>query len=165
MTTEKLPADGEPIRAKMHPNCVVCSPSNELGLKLDFTCCGVRSVQTKFYCHDKLQGYAECLHGGVVTALLDGAMANCMFAEGCAMVTAELQVRFLRPVRTKTPATVRAWVQKSSPLMHVLEAEIVQEGEVKATAVGKFMNPPATLDASLLEGASMPGSYPDRGPQ
>ena len=85
--------------------------------------------------------------------LLDGAMANCMFAQGSAVVTAELNVRFLSPVRTRLPATVRAWIHKSSPLLHILEAEIVQRDEVKATAVGKFMKPAPTSGALQQDSA------------
>jgi uncharacterized protein (TIGR00369 family) len=139
--TETADTELQCLGAREHPKCVVCSRSNESGLKLDFTCGGNDRVQADFYCDESMQGYESCLHGGVLATVLDGAMTNCMFAQGLAVVTAELTVRFLRPVRTQAPATVRAWVRKSSALIHILEAEIVQRDEVKARAVGKFMKP------------------------
>ena len=57
-------------------------------------------------------------------------------------MTAELKVRFLLPVKTGQPASVHAWLSKSSPLLYVLEAKVTQQDEVKATAVGKFMPAP-----------------------
>jgi acyl-coenzyme A thioesterase PaaI-like protein len=79
------------------------------------------------------------LHGGVIASLLDGAMTNCMFAYGTPAITAELAVRFRHPVIVNRPAKVRAWVERSSPPLHVLKAVVLQDERPKATAVGKFM--------------------------
>ena len=57
-------------------------------------------------------------------------------------VTGELNVRFVRPVITNRTATVRAWIDKSSPPYHVLKAHMIQGQQVKAWAIGKFVNQP-----------------------
>jgi len=128
------------IRARTHPNCVVCGAANGRGLRLEFHRSGDGSVQATFDCENAYEGYANVLHGGVVSALFDGAMMNCLFAHGHPGVTAELTVRFRHPVRTGTPATVRAWIERCSPPLHVLGAELLQDGQLKATARGKFMH-------------------------
>jgi acyl-coenzyme A thioesterase PaaI-like protein len=79
------------------------------------------------------------LHGGVITSLLDGAMTNYMFAHGIPAITAELTVRFRHPVVTNQVAIVRARIERSSPPLHLLKAEVVQGEQLKATASGKFM--------------------------
>jgi len=127
------------IQAETHPNCVVCGTANGRGLRLRFRTSEDGSVQASFDCKKAYEGYANILHGGVVSALLDGAMMNCLFAHGHPGVTAELTVRFRHPVRTGTPATVRAWIERCSPPLHVLGAELLQDGQFKATARGKFM--------------------------
>ena len=40
----------------------------------------------------------------------------------------------------ETAATVRAWIERCSPPLHVLRAELVQNGQLKAAACGKFMD-------------------------
>ena len=127
---------------QMHTNCVVCGPANKRGLGLEFSLSQDGAVEAVFDCDEVFQGYEHVLHGGVVSSLLDGAMTNCLFAQGCCAVTAELNVRFRHPVVTGRDATVRAWVERSTAPLHILKAEVVQEGQVKATASGKFMDQP-----------------------
>lgn len=128
------------LRAQAHSNCVVCGTSNDRGLHLEFRTSEDGSVQAQFGCDTIFEGYASMLHGGVVSLLLDGAMTNCLFAHGHPGVTAELTVRFRHPVRTGGAVTVRAWIERCSPPLHVLRAELVQNGQIKATACGKFMD-------------------------
>jgi len=137
--TEPVQADLDAVRRQAHHDCVVCSPSNDRGLGLTFRASEDGSVQACFQCHSAFEGYKGVLHGGVVVSLLDGAMTNCLFARGRSAVTAGLDVRFRHPVITNTPATVRAWVDRSTPPLHVLKAEVVQGEQVKATACGRFM--------------------------
>ena len=127
------------IQARAHACCVVCGTASGRGLRLVFRSSEDGSVQATFDCERAYEGYANILHGGVVSALLDGAMTNCLFAHEHAGVTAELTVRFRHPVCTDATATVRAWIERCSPPLHVLRAELAQEGQVKATARGKFM--------------------------
>jgi uncharacterized protein (TIGR00369 family) len=122
-----------------HPHCVVCSRANESGLQLRFTVREDGSVEAQFHCQKVFEGFAGCLHGGVVSSLLDGAMANCLFAHGHVATTGELTVRFRRPVVTGEVATVRAWVERSSHRLHLLRAEVLQGGAVKASGLGRFV--------------------------
>lgn len=139
MTTDSAKTDLASVRAQEHANCMVCSPSSRRGLGLQFSVSKDGSVQATFNCDKAFEGYANVLHGGLISCLLDGAMTNCMFAHGYAAVTAELNIRFRHPVVIGEPATVRAWIERSQPRLHVLKAEVVQEQQVKATATGKFL--------------------------
>jgi len=142
MSSDSAKTDLTRIRAQEHANCMVCSPSSKSGLGLQFAVSKDGSVEATFSCDKAFEGYADVLHGGLISCLLDGAMTNCMFAHGHAPVTAELNVRFRDPVVIGQPATVRARIRRSSSRLHLLEAEIVQNGQVKATATGKFMKQP-----------------------
>jgi len=139
MSSDSAKADLTRIRAQEHANCMVCSPSSKSGLGLQFAVSEDGSVEATFGCDKAFQGYADVLHGGLISCLLDGAMTNCMFAHGLAPVTAELNVRFRHPVVIGQQATVRARIQRSSSRLHLVEAEIVQNRQVKATATGKFV--------------------------
>ena len=138
MITESVHAGLDEIRSQAHSHCVICSPSNSRGLSLKFTTFEDGSVEACFDCDAAFEGYAGLLHG-VIASLLDGAMTNCMFAHGCPVVTAELKVRFRHPVVTDKAATVRAWIDQSSPPLYLLKADVVQAEQVKATACGTFM--------------------------
>lgn len=138
---EHAPSDSHLTRisAREHTDCVVCNSSNRQGLRLEFQLCEDGSVCADFSCPSTFQGYNNFLHGGVTSSLLDGAMTNCLFAHGITAFTAELNVRFELPVDIGEICSVRAWIVRHHPLLNVLQAEIVQDGQVKATAVGKFM--------------------------
>jgi acyl-coenzyme A thioesterase PaaI-like protein len=107
-------------------------------------------VEATFVCQRVLEGYPHVLHGGVICALLDGAMTNCIFATGSAAVTGDLHVRFQQPVSASGSATVRAWIEAASPPLYKLAAQLEQGGEIKATAKARFVEKHAA--ARLAEG-------------
>ena len=127
------------VRTQAHPYCVVCSQSNPLGLGLEFTVNHDGSVSASLHGHFALEGFQGCLHGGMIASLLDGAMTNCLFARGLVAMTAELKVRYRKPVFIGQQMTIRARVTRSQPPLHLLEAELKQEGCIKATASAKFI--------------------------
>ena len=153
MTTDVSQSELAKTRARAHSNCVVCDPANKRGLGLEFTIAKDGSVEAVFGCDRIYEGYPKYLHGGVVSSLLDGAMTNCIFSRGHVALTAELNIRFLHPVATDTPATVRAWIDKYFRPLHLVKAEVLQDQVVKATAVGKFMECPG-LEHELPETGS-----------
>jgi len=132
-------------RSRMHPRCVVCGGEAPHGLQLEFKALADGSVTAEFDCSELLQGYPTTVHGGIVTSVLDGAMTNCLFAQGTAAVTAELRVRFLHPVRTGQSARVTARIERATRRLLFLSAEIVQSKQAVAMAQGKFI-PRATKD-------------------
>lgn len=138
MTANKPNQDRmEQTRSRNHSSCVVCGRAG--GLELGFSSHADGSVEALFHCRDSLQGYQGLLHGGVISALLDGAMTNCLFAHGIVAVTAELIVRFRHPVAIDGNVVVIGRITRSSPPLHLLEAEVRQDGIVMALAKSKFM--------------------------
>jgi len=127
------------IRAMTHAGCAVCGATDCHGLHVCFHAWPDGRVTGVFEGRPDLQGYPNTLHGGMVSTLLDAAMTNCLFAHGFAAVTAELTVRFLRPVAADRPVTAGAWIEKSWRRLHLLAAELRQEGKLMATAAAKFV--------------------------
>ena len=145
------------LRPQAHSNCVVCSLSNDRGLHLEYRTSKDGSVQARFDCDRVFEGYGSMLHGDVVSLLLDGAMTNCLFAHGHPGVTAELTARFRHPVRTSGTVTVRAWIECCAPPLHVLRTEVVQNGQIKATACGKFMDQARVAEHEHVFTTGQPG--------
>ena len=127
------------LRARLHPHCVVCSPNHPGGLCLRFTAAADDTVVADFRLDREVEGYVGWPHGGITSAILDGAMTNWLFAHDLTCVTAELSVRFRHPVLLNEPAKVTARLKKASHPLYVLDADITQNGRLKTQATGKFM--------------------------
>jgi acyl-coenzyme A thioesterase PaaI-like protein len=123
----------------VHAGCIVCGAANDRGLRLRYAPAEGSGVQAQLDCDGSLEGYGGRLHGGVIAAALDGAMTHCLFALGRAAVTAELTVRFKHPVSTGRPATVQARLERDLAPLYLVQAELVQDGVVKAAASAKFL--------------------------
>ena len=132
--------------SRVHPECIVCGIANTKGLHLKFETVDDGSVKAGFQCTKAFEGYPGILHGGVISTILDGAMGQCMFARGQTAVTVEMTTRFRHPVNTGHEATVHAWIIRSSHPLYLLEAEIIQNGEIKATAKSKFYDQPELIN-------------------
>jgi uncharacterized protein (TIGR00369 family) len=128
------------VHEGIHATCVICGARNPRGLRVPFGVLADRSVEASFPCPADLEGYPQFLHGGVIAALLDGAMTNCLFAQGITAVTAELTIRYHAPVVTDCPAVIRARLGTSAHGCHFLTAELRQDGLVAATARAKFLS-------------------------
>jgi uncharacterized protein (TIGR00369 family) len=83
-----------------------------------------------------LQGQG-LVHGGILAALLDSALGQAVESLGAKVVTAELSVSYLRPVREGV-LLARGWVVH--PGRHLLHAagEALLEGKRVAFAKGVF---------------------------
>ena len=125
--------------AEAHPFCFVCSGSNPMGLAIQFSTGLDGSVAGRFLGNCALEGYRGRLHGGVIAALLDGAMTHCLFAHGVGALTVELRLRYRAAVTSAKSVSVRAWLEKEARGVYQLRAELEQGGEVKARATGKFL--------------------------
>jgi uncharacterized protein (TIGR00369 family) len=134
------------ICKQVHLNCIVCSLANTKGLHLKFEIADDGSVRATFRCDKSFEGYSGSLHGGVIMSIFDGAMGHCIFARGQMGVTVEMTTRFRYPVLTGQEATVSARITHYSHPLYLLEAKIIQEGMVKATAEGKFYDQPKLAD-------------------
>jgi len=127
------------LHAAIHPHCVVCGADNPRGLRVDFRPTADGGVEAHFDCPRIFEGYSHRIHGGVIAALLDGAMTNCLFAHGHVAVTAELNVRYRHPVMTDRRATVRARIRESSHGLHRVSAELLQDDRILVMATAKFL--------------------------
>jgi uncharacterized protein (TIGR00369 family) len=142
-------------RSTLHRDCVICGEVHPNGLRVKYCVVGEHTVEAEFPCEQAYEGYAGVLHGGIVSALLDGAMANCMLAKGLEAYTVDLRIRFREAVEIGVPAMVRGeWLRQEGPL-HLLQATIIQQGRSCASARAKFLEGhPASPTHALPTGAA-----------
>jgi acyl-coenzyme A thioesterase PaaI-like protein len=130
---------GIELRNRWHPGCVVCSPLNPRGLGLRFHEQPDNRVRAEFNLDAFSEGYQGLPHGGILTAILDGAMVNWLFAHDITALTLELQVQFRHTIQLEKRALVEAWLKESSSPIYVLQAHILQDGKCKTIGTGKFV--------------------------
>ena len=83
-------------------SCFVCGNANPVGLNLTFETDG-RQVTSNFLPRVEHVGFADTIHGGLVSTVLDEAMVwACGVTAGRFAYCAELTVRFRHPVRPRT---------------------------------------------------------------
>jgi acyl-coenzyme A thioesterase PaaI-like protein len=89
-------------------SCFACGQANPIGLRLRFEHDG-DAVRAEFTPGPHYQGYEGLLHGGIVAAALDDAMANLYHMRGRDTVTARLEIRYRReaPIGQRLIVTAR----------------------------------------------------------
>jgi len=127
-------------------SCFVCGRDNPLGLRARFTADReAGEVRAEVSIPEPFNGYPGVAHGGVVTALLDEAMARSVLLEGGfddLLVTARLEVAFRRPTPTGTPLTVIARLTRRAGGRAQAEAEVrLADGTVTARAEALMARP------------------------
>ena len=122
-----------------HDNCIICGRNNPFSLGLKFQAVGCDSVEASFIGGPHLQGYEGILHGGVISAVLDSAMAHCLLLKDIKAVTGDLRVRFLHAIPCTSRITIRAWLTCAVSTLYELKAEARVDGRLVARAKAKFM--------------------------
>jgi uncharacterized protein (TIGR00369 family) len=125
--------------ASLHHDCFICGTGNADGFRIHFELLDNGMVEGLVLCDKRYCGFTDRVHGGIIAALLDGAMANCLLQHGINALTAELRVRYLISVPTGVALTVRAKISMSSRKLYIAEAELLLNMALHARAVGKFI--------------------------
>lgn len=123
----------------VHKNCVMCGRDNPKSFGLKFHKEGDGCVSTHFTGNSTMQGYDGIMHGGVLSALLDTAMAHCLLHEDIEAMTGELNVRFYDPVDCNSTLKIKAWIDSSLPPLYHLRSDIRINDKVVCKAKAKFM--------------------------
>jgi uncharacterized protein (TIGR00369 family) len=142
MSTEPSTAPDVPslsvVRSDHH--CFGCGARNPIGLHLSFAVeyDGVRAL---FVPGPEHQGFDNIVHGGIISTLLDEAMAWATAAAGIWAVTAEMRVRFRHPVHVGERLVVTAQVASERSRLVATSATLIAEadGAEKASATATFM--------------------------
>lgn len=88
---------------------------------------------------EKVQGYDGVMQGGAIAALHDTAMTHCLFSREVHAMTAQLNVRFIKPIPLGTLVQVEAHCLRQKRGMYLLQSSINVNGECYSRAEAKFM--------------------------
>lgn len=133
-------------------HCFACSPDHPKGLQLRFkeTPQGVRS---QFQVGPDHVGIDGVVHGGIAATIFDEAMAWALYRHKYApYLTAHMEQRFRRPIRTDTPLVVEATITDDrSSRVRVASSltEADEPGVELASANGLYVRAPDDVIAAL----------------
>ena len=127
------------LRREHHARCFIGRPETSFGLGVEYRVTDDGGVEATVECPDSWEGYAGLVHGGIIAALLDGAMTNALFARGIVALTADMDIRFRESLELGRTARVSADVEPFWPRVYKATARIEQEGLECASCTGTFM--------------------------
>ncbi|MEW6726683.1 MAG: PaaI family thioesterase [Bacillota bacterium] len=140
-----------PLDERATHMCFACSPVNPIGLKLLFEDDG-DVLRTSFTPGEEHQGWTGWVHGGLISTVLDEAMAQWCWRRGMTAMTAEIAVRFRKGVPVNRTILVTARLLREKGRLVELAAEArLDDGELAAQATAKFIRTPDAL-AGRLDG-------------
>jgi uncharacterized protein (TIGR00369 family) len=120
--------------------CYVCGKKNPVGLAVDFEIDReARAIKAKFTPSGNHEGYEGTVHGGVLSALLDEAMAKLAYSLGIPAVTAEITVKFKAPAAPGDELLVAGRLTDEGKRLILAEASIARGPAVIAEAKGKLL--------------------------
>ena len=106
-------------------HCFACGELNEAGLHLELHT-SPEGAWTELVLEPRFQGWDGVAHGGIVCTILDEVIAWAVIGRGTWGVTAQMSVRFRRPVHAGTG--IRA------------EGRVIEEGRRAAKATGQILD-------------------------
>ena len=133
-----------PLAAPLaNQGCFGCGPANPIGMHLAFEEHSEGGVWASFEPKQEYQGWDGVMHGGLVTTLLDEAMAWAASASTVIYYTAKLEVRYRKPAPVDMPLIVRGWITRQRDSRLETRAELQSEnGEILAEATALFVRAP-----------------------
>ncbi len=130
---------------KSEDKCFVCGSNNPGGLHLRFKIDREhRRLHTTFVPPETFQGWDGIVHGGILSTLLDEAVAKLAYELGYDAVTAKLTVTFRKPARVREPLQVYGRLERitsrlieGSSRIEDNHGNLLAEGKARLIRVGK----------------------------
>ena len=134
-----------------YSGCFVCGSDNEIGLRAQFFWDETRQrAVCDITAEEIYAGYKDIYHGGIISALLDEIMIKSLLALDLHVVTAEMTVRYKKPVYIGDKIRFEGWMTRDKGSIFLTEgAATNQDGEMVASAFGKYIKPRGELSDRL----------------
>jgi acyl-coenzyme A thioesterase PaaI-like protein len=144
----RTPDDGPLAAVRSDHACFGCGAENPIGLRLRFALAG-DAVTAAFTPAPEHQGFHDVVHGGIISTVLDEAMAWATAAAGLWTVTGEMQTRFRQPLLVGEATHVTATVTGQRGKIVQTSARLFRDtdGATIATAKGTFVKVPENVAA------------------
>ena len=124
------------IEQESFATCFGCGEDNPVVLKLKFSQNG-NEASSEFTISELYEGWSGLVHGGIICAILDEAMAYTYFPKTKG-VTARAEFRFRQPAPVGVPMVVTARLQKRTRKLLTTSATLaLKDGTVVAESTAQ----------------------------
>jgi uncharacterized protein (TIGR00369 family) len=129
------------MKFETYGNCFVCGENNPGGLRLIFEIDREhQTLKTTFVASSTFQGWDGIVHGGIISTLLDEAMAKLVYELGFQAVTAFLVIKFKKPAPILEPLSVYGEIMEVNKRLIRAKAHVAKEdGTILATGSSTFV--------------------------
>ena len=129
------------MKFETYGKCFVCGENNPGGLRLNFEIDREkRTLKTTFVAGAVFQGFDGIVHGGIISTLLDEAMAKLSYELGYGGVTAAMEIRFKKAAPILVPLLAHGEITEVTSRLVRARARVTEEdGTILATATATLM--------------------------
>ena len=121
-------------------SCFCCGVDNDRGFHLQFNYPTQGEAESRLLVPEWCAGWKGVTHGGFLTMLMDELMAHACNAFAASAVTADMSVKFIKPVPTGSTVTIRGWAEPPRGRVIATKASILSEdGRALAEASARFI--------------------------
>ncbi|MBN1603165.1 MAG: PaaI family thioesterase [Chitinispirillaceae bacterium] len=126
------------LKKQHHSQCLFNrQPSIVPGLKFWFDDTG--TFNGRFNCNAYQQGYDTMVHGGIIAAIIDSSMAQCLMGHGIVGYTANLSVKYRKPVAIRTVTKLQtSIVAVNYRVLYSVSCRMTQNDVCVVKADGRF---------------------------
>ena len=127
------------MKAAHHSGCLFSRPTSvipDIAVRFD----DAGTLQGCFTPTEEQQGYNGRMHGGVIAALADAAMAQCLMGHGIDGYTIDLSVKYRKPVMLHTPTQIISLITGTAlgGMLYEMKCDFFQQRMLVAGATGRF---------------------------
>jgi uncharacterized protein (TIGR00369 family) len=99
-----------------------------------------QTLKTTFVANPTFQGWDGIVHGGIISTLLDEAMAKLVYELGYQAVTVSLEIRFKKPAPILETLRVHGEITEVGKRLIRAKAHVAKEnGTILATGISTFL--------------------------
>jgi acyl-coenzyme A thioesterase PaaI-like protein len=136
--TDNAGTDGPPITPISDNYCFVCGRDNPRGLRIKVKYFpDEMAAETRLALPKEYQGWADVIHGGILSTLLDEMMAHAVWRFAGPGVTLSIEVRFHHPLKPDEAILVRGVLAPGNSSRRSAQAEIIRESDSRRIASAK----------------------------
>ena len=142
--TQDSPKDSPPISPFSDNYCFVCGKDNPQGLKIKVKYFPEElAAETHLALPREYQGWADVIHGGILSTLLDEMMAHAVWRFAGPGLTLSMEVRFHHPLKPDEAILVRGVLTAGNGSRRTAWAEITRTSDNRkiASAKSRFLLP------------------------
>ncbi len=134
--------DGPPITPIADNYCFVCGRDNPRGLRIKVKYFPDElAAETRLALPREYQGWADVIHGGILSTLLDEMMAHAVWRFAGPGVTLSMEVRFHHPLKPDETIRVKGVLAHGNSRRRTASAQITRDSDNQliATAKSRFL--------------------------